>query len=289
MRGHYTVTHNGVTIARADNLLMADSRRALLRYLSGESRTWAGTIAIGASDKPPTEYDAHLGFEFGRGVVNVLAANVLENTVVAKATIPGDIAGEVYELGVYSSINGTEAGQDQLLITDFDLDLIDAVNAAPAVGRVGESSAIVTTTGTGTTEAAFNDILFDLSALGPEDRLVLAYDADSVGTVEVRLMNSPNDYLYYSFTAQPGYNTAEWSTTSMSSAGTGSMLKSFSGVQVRATGQGAAGSIVLDGLRADDTDVFSERVLISRAVLHEPISKALNADIDVEYTIKFEF
>lgn len=289
MQGTYTIRRNGETVAQVDNLLTTASSRALLRYLAGESQSWAGSIAVGASSDTPDVDDRHLGFELGRGVVNVRTSSPTDSAVVVKATISEEIEGQMHELGLYSSINGSEYGEDQLLITDFDPDNTTAVGVSLGAARIGRASSEIAVAASSSTKAEFRDMLFDISALGPEDRIILAYYASNVGAVQVRLRNSPNDFVYHEFTAQPGYNMHEWGISDFSTGGNGSLLNTFVGIEVIAAGLGSDGTLVLDGLRADDSDVFEEQVLVSRAVLPEPIEKAAGTDIEVEYSIRFGF
>ena len=289
MKGSYIVKKNGDVVASVDNILTDAAQRVILRYLAGENRSWAGSIAVGASDDEPLVEDTHLGFEFGRGPVDVRSSDLLESSVVAKAKIPGEIEGLIYELGLFSSLSGGENESDQLLITDFDPDLPSVLNVTPSASRVGTSASLVQTSGDETVMAEFNDMTYNISVLGPEDRMILAYEASASLEIEVRLMNSPNDYVYYTFTCEPGYNIEEWGITELSQVGNGSVLSVFTGLHVLVTGSDGEESIILDGLRADDTDVFEEQVLVSKAVLDEPIQRTVGTDLEVEYSIKFDF
>lgn len=284
MKGKYRIKKDDKVIAEVDNLLTNAARIIILQYLAGDLDAWAGAIAIGALDDEPTVEDRRLGFEFGRGSVELISPDVDNSAVIAKATIPREAAGVIHELGIFSSSVQTGNSEDQMLISDFDLGGAVIQNIEPTSLRIGNRSSLVAADGT--TEAKFFDIGINISALGREDRFILAYDNNGIDTLELRLLNSEDRYITYTFSPTAGYNSEVWTLDDFNKFGGVSLENNFTELHIVATG---VGSIGLDGLRADDTDVMDGQALLSRAVLLDPITKGNSTELEVEYSIEFDF
>lgn len=282
MKGKYTIRENGRVVGEADNLLTNAARIVILRYLAGQEEDWADAVALGVSSQQTSLQDRRLGFEIGRGAVELKAPDIQNESVVVKSTIPRYAVGTIHELGLYSSAGEIGREADQLLITDFNPDYNDIEGTERADGRIGAMASLLASPGT----ARLRDLGLDISALGQQDRLLFAYEATGVTGVEVRLMNTESDYLSYSFTPVSGYAITDWKVDDFTVNGGGSILEPFTEVRIITTG---TGQLVLDGMRIDDMDAMESQMLVSRAVLNEPIVKNNNNELEVEYSIQFNF
>lgn len=282
MRGSYKVYQHGDIIAACDNLLTDKAAATILRYLAGETRSWAGAIAVGAVEVPAAVTDTRLRFELGRGTVTIHSANIEEGSIVAKATIPRDVVGVIHELGLFASPKVASLDSDQSLITDFNAGVLETTGVTEGSLRIGRASSIIQ----GHTIARFTQIGFDFSAAGPGDKFLLAYESDNITSVEIRLKNDASAYIAYSFTPAGGYNVEEWGLPDFTATNGGTAQQPFDEIEVVAVG---AGEIELDGFRIDDANEAVEHSLVSRAVLDNPIRKTNAIEMDIEYTITLDF
>lgn len=289
MNGKYTVRENGLVVARVDNLLTAAAKRAILEHLAGVTRTWASAVAVGALNTEPARTDRRLGFEIGRGSIDAKAADMDSSSVLVKATIPKRVEGSIYELGIYSANSQMGRASNQLMISDFNPEENDAEGVTSREMRVGRNGSELAALASTTATARFIDMGFDISAMSTNTRMVLAYNSQGINSVEVRLLNSPNDYLSYTFTPSSIYSSVSWRIENFVAVGQGDISRPFNEIQFLATAGAADGWFAVDGLRMDDTDVFDDQMLVSRAILTTPITKRASSEIEIEYSIKMDF
>lgn len=283
MRGTYKIYEQGQLIGEYSNILTDKAIPAILRFLAGETRSWAGSIAVGALGTAPSVTDDRLRFEIGRGTVNVRAANIEDDSIVVKATIPFDTVGVIYELGVFASPKIAPRDSDQALLTDFDTDVLSTTGVTAGQLRIGRVSSIIQ----GGTPARFTNLGFDISAVAPGDRFILAYESTDISLVEIRFKNDATSYVSYSFIpVTAGYTVQEWGLPDFTSTNGGTTQEVFGEIEVITSG---AGELELDGLRVDGANADDDHQLISRATLADPVIKTNTSEMDIEYSISLDF
>lgn len=288
IKGRYILRQDGLVIAESENLLTNNARIAILNNLAGTMGAWASMIAVGAIDAVPAVEDNTLAFEIGRGPVTVRAADIDNNSVLVKATIPKMVEGEIYELGTYSSINQT-GDSNSLLLTDFDIEPDDPTGVSLVPLRIGPVGTEISVVASSTRAVTFSGLTIDISAMSDVDTMVLAGSASGMSTVEIRLVNSSGNYLSHSFTPSTRYNAERWSIANFVKVGTGTIQEPFTAIEVLATAGVDGGTLWLDGLRVDEVGTFSEQMLVSRSVISPPIRKGTSSEIEIEYSIEMGF
>jgi hypothetical protein len=267
IKGTYRIRRGGNTIAESRNLVTNGGRLAFLRYMAGQIPAWAGAIGVGIGESPANYNDTELEFEIGRREVTILAANPVDDSIVAKTTLGRNVAGEIHELGLFTgTMNFAEDNVDRVLLA-FDLDnepwTTDGT-ATVADGRVGGKALQLNGT------ASQTEFFIDLSSYTSSDRMSLAYSGEGV----LRLLTESGNYYSVTLPAQD-YGVRHWTKFDFAPSGSPdwSHITAF---EIEGVG-------LFDGFRIGDVMAFDHYSLVSRAVLDEPVVKQAGEELDVEY------
>jgi hypothetical protein len=294
MNGVYRFYQHGKLIATQKNLITTEGRRLILRYLSGTSPSLGGAIGLGVSAKAATVSDVRLGFEVFRVPVTVRNSDYASGRVLFKGTIEQDAAFTMYESCLWSTFDNTRANADSEILTNFDPEIEEWTNATTDAtqSRTSVDSIKVSATANATTSTR-TEVDMDLSGYSTEDIFRLAFHkADnniaSITLVFENVLAGGNFKLTKTVSSLPtGYNVLTFrkgdfvATGAISWDGIDSM-----GLDV--TAGGTAGSVILDGLRVEDTDTINQdHIMVSRTVLTTPLVKTDVAPMDVEYSLEF--
>lgn len=293
MRGRYRVISGGKVVAETDNLVTAAGREAVLRFLAGDIGAWAASMVFGVGSTPPTVNDLNLEFEAFRSPIVFRSADVPAGEIVLRAELNPVVAGNITEIGVWSTDANIYSEYPSELITDFDPDNApdglygeDEGFWVPTDGptRIGTASILLNGPGTATLGIPFDNL--DFSGYLGSDKMSLAYisTGDNPSSVAVRMYTTDTDYYNYSF-APSGtngqYRIRTWERSQFTPVGTPNWasIQKLEVVATNAAGQG----VILDGLRVDDSNRYNDFSFVSRAVLSEPISTVMDEDTYVEY------
>ena len=312
IRGEYVFYENGQEIGRSSNLLTKYGKRFLTSYLAGAVNFNNKDIAIGIGNAAASVNDTQLSFEFYRSAVNLGSIDIQTDTntgtstyaVVYKTTIPTDIVGEIYEIGLFPT--GTQGNSDysSRFISTFENNLNwldDSGNSATTVTtptpRIGNTWFSIAATANSSNKYNLATT-FDLSGYSQNDSLTLAFKQQDTNLdyVFVRFYSSSTDYYEIRFAGDSSLlnkvTSLELSNLYNSGYNSGSpdptaIIKIAVGAKAKSTG---ATTVLLDGLRINDEDTFNTfSSIISRSVLITPIVKAFGREIDVEYRIGLSF
>lgn len=312
IRGEYVFYEDGKEIGRSSNLLTKYGKRFITSYLAGAVAFDNKDIAIGISDTAATVNDTQLGFEFYRSAVDLGSIDIQTNptsgvstyAVVYKTTIPADIVGTIYEIGLFPT--GTQGNSDysSRFISTFENNLNwldDSGNSASTVTsptpRIGNTWFSLSATSNSSKQYNLSTP-FDLSGYSQNDSLTLAFKQQDTNLdyAYVRFYSSATDYYEIRFAGDSSLlnkvtplllsNLYSSGFTSGSPDAT-SIIKIAVGAKAKSTGNT---TVLLDGLRINDEDTFNTySSIISRSVLTTPITKSYGREIDVEYRIGLSF
>ena len=223
-------------------------------------------------------------------------------SVVYKATIPQDVAGQIKEVGIYPSTRSSINNYEDKFLSSFSdsLDWSTSSLSNPSYSvtdaQVGENVLLFTSLGS-TAQQYFNYNPIDLSGYSVNDSIRLAYNKLDANLQNIILRFYSSDSDYYSITITPeggtGYKiTSSILLSTVFSGIVGTPDKSNiikTAITVTPT-SGNTTSVGMDGLRINDEDTFDPVFgLISRSVLSSPLIKASGRSVDVEYRLDLGF
>lgn len=308
IKGTYIFYENGEEIYRSQNVITKFGKRFLTNLVAGNIPNNLKNMAFGIDNASASEDDTRLGFEFYRQPISFGSAdiqtsnNITSYTVIYKTTIPQDVVGEIYEIGLYPLTKFTANSYDSKFISDFSDNLVwaDSNGVNPLVinsgYKIGGNVLSMQTTGNTEREYFCNIPVLDLSGYSVNDSIRLAFtETDSnLDQIAIRFYSSDVDYYQADILGQGAgsYISDTILLSTLFSGTTGSPNKSqihkISIVIIPTSGNNT--TVYLDGLRINDEDTFDPIFgLISRSKLNTPISKLAGRQIEVEYKLDLGF
>lgn len=307
-------------------------KRFLTNYLAGNVDFSSQEIALGIGTTSAQETSTRLDFEFFRIPVQYGTIDIETNTtgssitardgvttipagetiysIIYKATIPQDVAGQITEVGLYPESSLSQNTFSSKYISDFENnlswtkvsgdgntnpDLTDPVtNPGTPTPRVGSYLLKIQDTSTsGSTEYKADIATLDISGYGSKDSLTLAYNKadENLSSIRVKFYSSSTDYYYVDFPSTSGtgnkIQSIELSQMQSSGYSAGTEIISI-GIAVTATT--GTTTVYLDGLRINDEDTFDPVYgMISRSILSPTLSKVAGRAVDIEYRMRLAF
>lgn len=310
LKGTYIFYEDGKEICRQSNVITKFGKRFLTNFIAGNVPSLSKDLAFGIDATAATENDTRLGFEFYRlpilfGSTDIqTTAGTTSYSVVYKTTVPQDVVGNIYEVGLYPSTRSSVNNFDSKFITDFDsiTDWEDSSNNNPLLTtsnyRIGGNLLRMYTNASTSKEYKATIPKLDLSGYSTADTLKIAYYREdaNLSTIKVRLYSE--DTKYYEVTITPsagtGYKISSDILLSTVFAGATSPAPDNTNINqvgiIVTAGAGGNAYVGLDGLRINDEDTFDPIFgLISRSVLGSPITKVAGRQVDVEYRLDLSF
>lgn len=262
-------------------MITTQGKNLLFRYLAGYVPRIAESIAIGVGNSAASVNDTNLDFEVNRVAVTITSADIVNEKVIFKGTIPQEYVGKIYEVGLWYG-NPAQSEGSSTIIADFDSQVEEWVGGTwnTTVARIGVDALQIAGGGS----ASLSDIVLDMSGYSDADSLSLAYNADAaIEDITIRFSTDDINYYSYTFTAATGYEVKSFNKTAMTGTGTPDW-ENITKITVSATGTGNA---VFDGIRAEDNDSIStDYVLVARTVLVSPTTKTNDTEMDIEYALE---
>lgn len=310
IKGTYVFYEDGKEIARRSNVITKFGKRFLTNFVAGNISVLGKDMAFGIDSTAANQDNTRLGFEFYRlpvlfGSTDIQTDNSITTyAVVYKTTIPQDVVGEIYEVGLYPSNRISINNFDSKFITDFDdvLDWEDSSGINPLTStsnyRIGGNLLRMTATSGSSKEYKSTIPTLNLSGYSDLDTIRLAYNREdaNLSTIKVRLYSESSKYYEATITpsAGTGYKISSdipLSTFFSGATSPGPDVTNINqiGIVVTASGGGST-TVGLDGLRINDEDTFDPVFgMISRTNLVTPISKLAGRQVDVEYRLDLDF
>lgn len=290
MRGFYRIYEGEALIAECENTITEAGRVAIGKFLSGERTSWSDSIAIGAGDNAPSASNTSLDLEFFREEVDLTRYSESDDRIILRTIIPTNVAGKVYELGVYSSITAETSAFRGPSITNFDTtqESWEGGQDEVALARVGLQARKVTLSGSPVSFTS--EVSGDVRSFTDDTVFRLGYLAASgVSNITIRFKSSDTDYRQYSFspTGNNVYRVESWRLQNLQVIGNPSWSE-FYEIEVICSG---TGQVVLDAITSVEERAGDElNVLVSRALVdingQNFILKKPLQELQIEYVVE---
>jgi hypothetical protein len=262
-------------------MITTQGKSIIFRYLAGNLPRIVESIAIGIGNSAESVNDTTLDFEADRVPVTLVSADIINDKIIFKGTIPQEYVGKIYEVGLWYGNPAQTAGGSTVIVT-FDSDTEDWSTPTwnTALARIGTDALQVA----GGASSTLAEIALDLSVFSSSDYMSLAYNADAaINNIVLRFSTDDTNYYEYSFAAVTGYEIKSMGKTAFTATGTPDWAN-ITSITVSATGTGNA---VFDGIRAEDADTIStDYALVARSVLVSPKVKTADTEMDIEYALE---
>ena len=312
IQGEYVFYEDGKEVCRTKNLLTKYGKRFLTSYLAGVVPFDNKDIAIGIGNTAASVNNTQLEFEFYRSAVSLGSIDIQTNSltgnstysVVYKTTIPADIVGTIYEVGLFPTATDGNSDYSSRFISTFENNLnwlddsgVVASTTTTPTPRIGNTWFSISATSNASNKYNLATT-FDLSGYSQNDSLTLAFKQQDTNLdyVFIRFYSSASDYYEMRFAGDSSLlnkvSTSVLSNLYSSGFTSGSPdATAINKISVGAKAKSTGGTtVLLDGLRINDEDTFNTySSIISRSVLTTPITKSYGREIDVEYRIGLSF
>ena len=226
-------------------------------------------VAVGIGSAEPAANDRQLGFEVVRAPVTTSSYDPATRTVTYKATLPSDAEFNMSEVALIASGHGDSAGD---VLTSFDNTIEEWVGGTwvdtnVLIGTTGMSLSGDTATRTNPEGRSFR--------LSNSDTVRVAYYGGG-GNIEIRLGNTPTDYLSFSFAVEAGHNVEPQAVRDMTRTGSVS-LESINSITVIHSG---TGNVTMDAIRV--TSEAEGETMMIRQKLASSYHKVAGMPLDIE-------
>ena len=309
IKGTYIFYIDGKEVKRSDNVITKFGKRFLTNFIAGRVSFNTKSLAIGIDETAETENDTRLGFEFYRvpvefGSTDITTVDSVSSySVVYKATLPQNISGNIYEIGLYPDRPLTLNNYDSKFLAGFDnqLDWIDADGYSPDSStensNIGENLLVLTSGIDSANEYITSITNLDLSGYSVNDTIRFAYYKydENLDSIKIKFYSSTSDYYSTSIAAASGTGykiTSDISFADILNSPTGTPnISDISKIGIEVTPvSGEQSSVGADGLRINDEDTFNPDFgLVSRSTLDAPLQKLAGRQVDIEYRLDITF
>jgi hypothetical protein len=262
-------------------MITTQGKSVIFRYLAGNLPRIAESIALGIGSTAENVNDTALKFEVDRVPVSLVSADILNDKIIFKGTIPQEYVGTIYEVGLWFGTPPQTSGGSTVIVSfDSDTEAWTPATWNTALARIGVDALQVA----GGSSSTLSDIAIDMSVYSDADFMSLAYNADAaINNVAIRFSTDVSNYYEYSFAAATGYEVKSMGKTAFTATGAPDW-SNITSITVSATGTGNA---VFDGIRAEDADTIStDYALVARSVLPTPKVKTSDTEMDIEYALE---
>lgn len=273
-------------------MITVNGKLQIKRYLAKQATDIARSISIGIG--PVAESSGHtaLQFEIGRADIALVSYDYVNNKLVFKSSIPQEMSGKIYEVGLWSSPTSTAAGSyTSRLLTTFDSsgEIWSTGSYQTANARIGVDSLRLTPAASATVVTALTDSFVDLSGNSGADVFTIAYYNGNANVANFKVRLKTDNSNYYTITVTSPSTGYQISTVAKSAAvATGNpSWADITSIEVEVVaGAGGSASIDFDGIRIEDTDTIDPNyVMVSRELLGAPVTKVAGRVMDIEFSL----
>lgn len=265
-------------------MITNNGKEVITKFFGLQVPRIGASLALGTGTAAAAPGDFKLAFETLRIPVTAVAADLLNNRIVFKGSVPAGRIATIYELGLFhEGLQATRTQQFGLFQGGFAT--WDAGTFVVTNARRGVTSLKIDAGANATTQAAISDQGIDLSGYSANDSVVVGFTADAnTASVRLRLGNDSGTYREFLYNAPVvGYNTMRANLGAGTDIGTVDLAK-ISYVAVGATAKaGGATSVYLDGIGIEDNRVADG--MVARVVLGTPSSVDVNIPTEIEYSL----
>lgn len=260
-------------------------------YLANQAGQVAGAVSFGIGATAASAADQRLQFEFARVPLDVVTYDAVFNRLVFKGTLPQEVVGAIYEVGVWTSeVAGTNPS-DERVITTFDSEGETWTNATfnTTNARIGPDNLRQTPAASGSSSASLDGVFFDLYDNPSTDTFVLAYNCANGNTsaIRVRFRTDPSNYYDMNISnPTAGYHFDSVAKGAVTVTGSPDW-SDINSIEVTTVSKSSGASdVTFDGLRLEDNDTFNlDYGMIARFVPVSFTTKPVGRTLDFEYTL----
>jgi hypothetical protein len=288
MIGKYRILSGDQVIGEYSNLITNRGRVAIGRYLAGQRSAWSDAIVVGAGDDTPQATDESLFMEFWREEIDLRLYESSTGNIVLRSIIPASVTGKIYELGVYCTLSSLRQISSSPVAIYFDpfIEPWSFVenSSQGSVYRIGKSSV---TFSPAPSDPAIASLRFpgSFNVYTEETRFYLSYSvlSGTISSISVKIKSSDTTYREFviSEIGYTDYEVVEWGPENFDLYGNADW-QDFSSIEVVVEGDG---EVAIDALSVRQEPSGIETVLVSRAVLSEPIIKNESQELQIEYLV----
>jgi hypothetical protein len=292
MLGSYRLkTEDGIVVAK--NIITNAGKASILNAIGGKSIGFATSLVAGIGNTTATVDDTELQYAVGGNDVNAVIADLVNEKLFFKATLPSADNYEIHELGCFSTNytgaqNSFGAGSIALLVFGENTPWEDDTGTstlASTNNRIGTDSIQYAAFSVAKGHTAFQQ---DLSSLPDNATFDLAYYLNAVTDLILRFkFDSSNYFECNTWPVTNGYNIAKINKSAFTATGTPSW-DNLTTLEIEVVG--TAATLSLDALRYT-VPVLSEAInssLLSRVVLSTPQQKLAGVSMDIEYMLELD-
>lgn len=273
-------------------MITTKGKTFIKRYLAGQAGTMVGAISVGIGSSAATVSDERMQFEFARVKTTVIDYDFVNDRIVFKSTLDENVAGVIYEVGIWTAeVNAAAGNQDSKILTSFDseTEVWDVETMASQFNRIGPDSLRHSPAASAVSTSVLTGISLDLVDYSSVDSFILAYNNANANcaSIKVRLRtDSANYYEYTVNTPATGYQFTSWNKGAATVVGAPSWADINEIAVVTTATSGGSAQVDYDGLRVEDTDtVAPEYGLVARFIPSVPVTKNEGIVQDIEYAL----
>lgn len=250
-------------------------RMEMLAFIAGRTPAFGGSIVVGVSSAAASANDTNLFSEVLRLPVTLRSPDYINGQVICRATVPSDVAGKFYEVGLAKGIDNRAS-----VIVDGSEVWVNAT-ADATNARFGQNALRVNAAVSGNTTATTTKSM----SISPRNSLMLNYFVGSnVSSAYIRLLTNSTNYLHYALPVTAGYNSVLVPITSFAPTGAPDPLNLTSMVVYLASTAGGASQLHLDSVMMVVPENGGD--LLDRQVLGTPFVKAAGIEAEIEIPIE---
>lgn len=273
-------------------MITTDGKLHIKRFMAKQVSDIGKSIAVGLGPKSEQVGDTALQFEIARSEINLISYDFVNNRIVFKASIPQELAGKIYEVGLWSSSSNSAAGEyTSRLLTSFDSnsEVWSTGSFQIANARIGIDSLRLTPATSATVVTSITDVFMDVSGNSGVDKFSIAYYNSNANVANFKVRFKTDSGNYYTLTVtspSTGYQISTVNKSAAVATGTPSwgMITQID-VEVVA-GAGGSASIDFDGIRIEDIDTINpDYVMVARELLVSPLTKVEGRVMDIEFSL----
>lgn len=260
-------------------------------FLASQTGQMVGAASFGIGSTAAAATDERLQFEFARQAVDVVAYDSVNNRLVFKGTIPQEVGGTIYEVGLWTSEANVMAVSDQpRIITTFDSETEEWTNETTSLtARIGVDSLRHTPPASTSAGSTLAGLTLDFNDNPSTDSFILAYNVGNSNTAAIRVRFYTNSTNYYDMNISnptAGYKFSSVTKGSLTATGSPDWADITSIDVTTVSNSGGASDVLFDGLRIEDNDTTNlDYGLVARFIPAVPVVKPVGQVLDFEYTL----
>jgi len=305
LKGRYIFKQFGKVVAESKNIITDLGEKEILKYLARQQQTYGDNIVLGIGTTSPSKSDEYLEFTTFSVPVQGYFYDDTNNEIVYQAIVPSGVISKIYEAGLATnypvnlSFNTDTISNNSDLVSDFDTTSNWSITSGVefytdpnfSILRAGNDGLQFTVNNNTKVSSLSVDGLFQ--SYDESDILKIAFNvATNVpANIIVKFYNSSDNTKFYEWELSNislGYNIKSIDIGSLTPPISTVSLDDIDTIEISVS-HTASTVVTFDALRIDHLSDRFGYALISRSVLTTPSELSLEAPIDIEYRLEFDF